>query len=130
MNINVLVTGANGFTGRFVCLELSKRGIPFVALLRNKSQSEWMRERNFICRYGDINNFSELTNAMKGCNILLNVASLGFGSSENLINACNASFIKRTIFVSTTAIFTKLNARSKKVRIRKVKCYIKESYPK
>ena len=27
-----LVTGANGFTGRFVCRELNKRNIPFIAL--------------------------------------------------------------------------------------------------
>ena len=118
MNNQVLVTGANGFTGRFVCLELSKRGIPFVALLRNKSQSSWMRERNFLCKYADINNFFELKEAMKGCDILLNVASLGFGSSKTIIKACKASFIKRAIFVSTTAIFTRLNAKSKKVRTK------------
>ena len=32
-----IVTGANGFTGRYVCKELSKRNIPFIALVRPNS---------------------------------------------------------------------------------------------
>ena len=32
--MTVAVSGANGFTGRFVCTELQRRKIPFIALLR------------------------------------------------------------------------------------------------
>ena len=31
---NIIVTGANGFTGRFVCKELLKRKIKFSVVLR------------------------------------------------------------------------------------------------
>ena len=38
----VAVSGANGFTGRFVCKELLRRDIPFIALLRPGSDPSWM----------------------------------------------------------------------------------------
>ena len=76
-----------------------------------------MDKKKFNYRFADLNNSDELTKAMHGCNILLNVASLGFGSSENIINSCIKTGINRAVFVSTTAIFTKLNAGSKKIRL-------------
>ena len=52
---------------------------------------------------------------MKGCSNLINVASLGFGAAPVLIKACNNAGIKRAIFV---AVFTKLNAKSKNIRLK------------
>ncbi len=117
-NPTVLVTGANGFTGRFVCLELKKRGIPFIALLRDSKQSKWMDINNITYRVADLNNSSVLSLAMKGCSVLLNVASIGFGATTSILKACEKSGIKRAVFVSTTAIFTKLNAKSKAIRVK------------
>ena len=114
----VLVTGANGFTGRFVCLELKKRGIPFIALLRDINQSEWMNSNDITYRVADLNNSSSLLEAMKGINVLLNIASIGFGAAESILEACKKSGIKRVIFISTTAIFTKLNVKSKSIRLK------------
>tara|TARA_B100001287_G_C22649274_1_gene514352 strand:+ start:342 stop:1241 length:900 start_codon:yes stop_codon:yes gene_type:complete len=114
----VLVTGANGFTGRFVCLELKKRGIPLIALLRDSNQSEWMDINKIPYRVADINNSSALSLAMSSCSVLLNVASIGFGATPSILRACNKSGIKRVVFVSTTAIFTKLNAKSKAIRVK------------
>ena len=114
----VLVTGANGFTGRFVCLELKKRGIPFIALLRDINQSEWMNSNDITYRVADLNNSSSLLEAMKGINVLLNIASIGFGAAQSILEACKKSGIKRVIFISTTAIFTKLNVKSKSIRLK------------
>ena len=54
---------------------------------------------------------------MQGADALVNIASLGFGHADSIIRAAKDAGIKRAIFISTTAIFTKLNARSKKVRV-------------
>ena len=113
-----LVTGANGFTGRFVCRELNKREIPFIALARPNSNTYWLEKRKYNIRFADINNQEQLIKAMKGCSNLINVASLGFGAAPVLIKACNNAGIKRAIFVSTTAVFTKLNAKSKNIRLK------------
>ena len=37
----ILVSGANGFTGRFVCEELIKRNISFSVILRPGSDYQW-----------------------------------------------------------------------------------------
>jgi nucleoside-diphosphate-sugar epimerase len=54
---------------------------------------------------------------MKGIDILVNIASIGFGHAPNIVNAALESGIKRVVFISTTALFTTLNAPSKSVRL-------------
>ena len=51
-----------------------------------------------------------------GCSAMLNVASISFGAAPSTIEACRFSGVRRAVFVSTTAIFTQLNAGSKVVR--------------
>ncbi len=54
---------------------------------------------------------------MQGVDVLVNIASLGFGHADSIISAAKAVGIQRAVFISTTAIFTQLNASSKKVRV-------------
>jgi nucleoside-diphosphate-sugar epimerase len=55
--------------------------------------------------------------AGQGCDTLVNVASIGFGHGPGVVEAAERCGIKRAVFVSTTAIFTNLNAPSKAVRV-------------
>jgi nucleoside-diphosphate-sugar epimerase len=66
---------------------------------------------------GDVSDAQSLTSAMQGADALVNVASLGFGHAESIISAARNAGIQRAVFISTTAIFTQLNAGSKKVRV-------------
>jgi len=43
--MTIAVSGANGFTGRFVCCELQRRGLDFVALLRPGTDPSWFLVR-------------------------------------------------------------------------------------
>ena len=115
---HIIVTGANGFTGRFVCQELKNNNLNFTAILRPKSDLSWIKKNNIKFKFADLNNFNELSKALYDCDTLINVASIGFGSAPTIIKACEAANLKRAIFVSTTSIFTKLNAESKKIRIK------------
>jgi nucleoside-diphosphate-sugar epimerase len=65
---------------------------------------------------GDLSD-PQLASLMMGTDVLINVASLGFGHAEGIIQAAKAAGIRRAIFISTTAIFTRLNAKSKQVRL-------------
>ena len=112
----VLVSGANGFTGRFVCLELLRRGLPLVALLRPGADPSWLACRGIPVRYADLQHSPSLAEQLKGCHALLNVASIGFGAAPAILQACVIAGVQRVVFVSTTAIFTQLNADSKAVR--------------
>lgn len=113
----ILVSGANGFTGRFVCHRLMKEKIPFIALLKPGRDNEWFIKQNIPVRYANLSDSEQLTINLRGCSALLNIASIGFGTVPSIIKACKKSNIKRVVFISTTAIFTKLNAKSKKVRV-------------
>ena len=113
----ILVTGANGFTGRFVCLELIKRRIPFIAVLSPKADNSWMKCNSIDYKNIDINDAKKMQQVLLKCSGLINVASIGFGAAPSIVEACEKSGIKRTIFVSTTSIFTKLNAPSKSKRL-------------
>ena len=114
--MTIAVSGGNGFTGRFVCMELQRRRQSFVALLRPGSDSSWMEARQIPCRFADLNNAVQLAEQLRGCRALLNVASIGFGAAPRVVEACQVAGVQRAVFVSTTAIFTQLNAGSKAVR--------------
>jgi nucleoside-diphosphate-sugar epimerase len=114
--MTVAVSGANGFTGRFVCIELQRRKIPFVALLRPGSDVSWMAAHEICVRFADLTESHQLAEQLLGCRALLNVASVGFGSAPAILKACHLAGVRRAVFVSTTAIFTQLNAGSKTIR--------------
>ena len=116
MKKKIIVSGANGFTGRYVCLELLKRKIPFIALLRPETDASWFNARAISCRYADLKDYEKLRKEFNNCEILLNIASIGFGCAPSILKACEKAGIKRAVFISTTAIFTRLNASSKSIR--------------
>jgi len=114
--MTVAVSGANGFTGRFVCCELRRRRIPLLALLRPGADASWMEARQIPVAYADLNRPEQLAEALAGCPALLNIASIGFGAAPAILEACRTAGVQRVVFVSTTAIFTQLNARSITIR--------------
>ena len=114
--MTIAVSGANGFTGRFVCCELQRRGLAFVALLRPDADASWFMARQIPVRFADLNDPAQLADQLAGCRALLNVASIGFGAAPLILEACQAAGVWRAVFVSTTAIFTQLNASSKTIR--------------
>ena len=65
---------------------------------------------------GDIAHTEALKQSMEGMDILVNVASIGFGAASNIIDSAKEARIHRAIFISTTALFTTLNASSKAIR--------------
>ena len=106
----VLVSGANGFTGRFVCRELRQRSIPFVALLRPGRDACWLASQQIPIRFANLNNFAELSGTLQGFRALLNVASIGFGVLPSILQSCAVFGVSLAVFVSTTVIFTQFSA--------------------
>ncbi len=66
---------------------------------------------------GDIGDARSLERAFRGIDMLVNTASIGFGHAPALVAAAERSGVRRAIFISTTAVFTNLNAASKTVRL-------------
>lgn len=113
----VIITGANGFTGRFVCKELIKRNVRFLALLRPNTETDWFEKHSIEVIFADLNDFDQLCSVLQQGKALVNLASIGFGAAPTILDACKKMEIKRVLFVSTTAIFTKLDSKSKSIRL-------------
>ena len=117
MIMKLFVTGATGFTGSRVVPLLLKNGYEVRCLHRASSDRSTLSDPKIEWALGDLSDTQALTSAMQGTDALVNIASLGFGHADSIIRAAKDAGIKRAVFISTTAIFTQLNAKSKKVRV-------------
>jgi uncharacterized protein YbjT (DUF2867 family) len=115
--MQTFVTGATGFTGSRTLPLLLENGIYPRCLYRDETRIVGLPREGVEWVCGDLSDLPGLVQAMQGCSALINLASLGFGHAPNVIQAAQQAGIQRAIFISTTAIFTRLNARSKVTRL-------------
>jgi len=115
--MKVFVTGGTGFTGSHVLPLLLKNGYEVRCLYRPGSNRSNLPGSEIDWALGDIADRGALSAAMRGVDALVNIASLGFGHADSILRAAKDAGIQRAVFVSTTAIFTQLNAKSKTVRL-------------
>jgi nucleoside-diphosphate-sugar epimerase len=117
--MRVFVTGGTGFTGSRVISLLLKHGYQVRCLHRQESdRSPLLRDHPEIeWVEGDLSDSQVLSSSMEGLDALVNIASLGFGHTDSIIQSAAAAGIRRAIFISTTAIFTKLKAKSRNIRL-------------
>ena len=115
----VLVTGGSGFTGGHVVTALVERGCDVSALCRSDAAVASVEALGARPVMGDLDDPGSVDRAFaaSGATHLANIASLGFGHAPTIISAARDNGLMRAVFVSTTAIFTKLNAPSKAVRM-------------
>lgn len=114
--MKIFVTGATGFTGSRVVPLLLKNEYQVRCLYRASSDRSLLADLEIDWVLGDVSDIHSLVSAMQGTDALVNIASLGFGHADLIVAAAINAGIKRAIFISTTAIFTQLNAKSKEVR--------------
>jgi uncharacterized protein YbjT (DUF2867 family) len=118
--MKVAVTGATGFTGRRVVRELIARGLDVAALVRPKggAPAEGRLEGQPRLRVveGDMGDAARLRTLLQGCDAFVHVASLGFGHASAVVGAVEECGVKRSVFFSSTSLFTRLPAASKSVR--------------
>lgn len=115
--MKVLVTGATGFTGSYTIPLLLKRGYRVRCFVRPTSDINGLLKENIELCKGDLNENRDLERCLDNVDAFINIASLGFGHGQLIVNALQEKGIKRAIFVSTTAIFTNLNSASKTTRL-------------
>jgi len=115
--MKVFVTGGTGFSGSRVVPLLLTSGYQLRCLYRATTDRSILPQPGIEWAQGDLADWESLSAGMRGADALVNIASLGFGHADSILKAATAAGIQRAIFISTTAIFTQLNADSKKVRV-------------
>jgi uncharacterized protein YbjT (DUF2867 family) len=117
--LKLLVTGGSGFLGGYVLREAARRGHQAVALARSETAAGAVTALGARPVSGDLDDARSVVGAFTsaGCDVLVNLASLGFGHAPAIIGAAEQAGIKRAVFVSTTAVTTRLPASSKQVRL-------------
>jgi len=115
--MKVVMTGATGFTGAYTVPLLLQKNIRVTCLVRNSSDINVLPETNIDLAYGDFNKPESVERAFEGADTLVNIASLGFGHAKAIVQAAVRKGLQRAIFISTTAIYTSLDAASKSIRL-------------
>ncbi|HNO95435.1 MAG TPA: NAD(P)H-binding protein, partial [Anaerolineales bacterium] len=115
--MKVLVTGATGFTGSRLVPLLLQNGYQVRVFVRPTSDRSPLSALTVEWATGDFANPETFTAALRGVDALVNIASLGFGHAESILKSMKEAGVRRGIFISTTAIFTQLNAVSKSIRL-------------
>jgi len=117
--MKVHVTGASGFLGHSVIPLLVEQGHQVSALARSPEAAKRVSRLGAEVIDGDLDIPASIATAfaVASPDALVNLASLGFGHAPAVIAGAEKAGIKRAVFVSTTAIFTILNSRSKAVRL-------------
>src|ERR1051325_12093262 len=115
--MKVFVTGGTGFTGSHVLPLLLKNGYEVRCLYRSTRDRSSLPQPEIEWVLGDIAHPRAFSASMQGADALVNITSLGFGHADSIIGAANNAGTRRAVFVSAAAIFTQLNAQSKKVRL-------------
>jgi nucleoside-diphosphate-sugar epimerase len=114
--MNLLVIGATGFTGFYVVQRLANSGHRIRCLVRTAAKRSRVPDSCETIS-GNLDDVASVDRAMMGMDVLVNIASLGFGHGPVLVERAQAADIRRAVFISTTSVFTQLNAPSKAIRM-------------
>lgn len=110
----VAVTGATGFVGHHVALELKRHGADVLAVTRPTSNVERLRLAGVRKEIASLDDVDALTRALEGCNIVVHVAgAVGFenaweeyqrvnvAGTRNLLAAARRAGVRRFLHTSS-----------------------------
>lgn len=111
--------GGSGFLGGHVLRECAARGHRVHALARTATAARTVAAGGAHPLPGDLDQPRELAElfARARCDALLSLVSLGFGHGPLIVTAAERAGIERAVLVSTTAVTTRLDPPTKRIRL-------------
>jgi nucleoside-diphosphate-sugar epimerase len=117
----VALAGGTGFTGRRVAARLAADGHALRCLVRATSFRGVLPLDSEVVE-GDLSDAASIARWLAGAEALVYCASMGMGHVPAVAAAADAAGVRRSVWVSTTAIFTSLPAASKSMRLQAEEC--------
>jgi dihydroflavonol-4-reductase/farnesol dehydrogenase len=116
--MKVSVTGATGFIGRKLCLELAQSGTIVHALCRNENHPLLIKHSNIIVFKGDITDSQSLLLAMEGCEQVYHTAAMAkmwcrdknefhkvnVEGTKNVLEAAQTLGVKKVVHTSSCGV--------------------------
>ena len=113
--MKVLVTGANGFLGSWLCRALLKEGHQVSALVRKNSDISELTGLSIEYVYGDVTDFSSVLKSIDGVDTVFHLAGVvaykksdtplmekvNVGGTKNVVDACLQKQIPKLVYVSS-----------------------------
>lgn len=117
--MNLLVTGANGFLGRFVVAEALRRRHRVRALVRSRAETRrhaWATDVNVELVEGDLRAARRLVDVVRGVDCVIHLAAAKSGdmyaqyagtvvATENLLAAMTEAGVRRIVAVSSLSVY-------------------------
>jgi nucleoside-diphosphate-sugar epimerase len=116
--LDVLVTGANGFLGRYLIAALQERGDTARALVLPVEDATWLEERGVATYRGDIRDARTVSAPMRGADAVFHLAGMigmwrpmrdyydvNVKGTENVCRAALAEGVGRLVHVSSTIVY-------------------------
>ncbi|MFZ0707106.1 MAG: hopanoid-associated sugar epimerase [Candidatus Korobacteraceae bacterium] len=115
--MKAFVTGSTGFLGSHVARALLDRGAELRLLVRGSSRLDNIADLNAERVVGDLRDLESLKHGMTGCDVVFHVAAdyrlwavngqelydSNVAGTRNILNAANASGVKRVVYTSSVA---------------------------
>lgn len=118
-NKTIAVTGASGFLGSYIALELLAQGANVRAVVRSPEKAQWLAEKGCTFAKADLEDRAALTEAFRGVDAVVTNAALytlerkswdeflrpNKTGTENAFDAAADAGIKRIVHVSTCGVY-------------------------
>jgi len=116
--MEILVTGATGFLGRYLVTALQERGDTVRALTLPIEDTKWLKERDVAVYMGDVRQPDTLTAPMRGVDGVFHLAAMtrmwrpmqdyrdvNVAGTENVCRAALAAGVRRLVHVSSGVVY-------------------------
>lgn len=113
--MKALITGANGFLGRYVAEQLAQRGDPIRVLIRRPCAA--LEALGAEIHYGDLRSAADVHQAVRDVEIVHHVAGIAgiwgrwrdyydinVAGTHHIINACRAHRVSRLVYTSSPSV--------------------------
>jgi dihydroflavonol-4-reductase len=103
--VNVLVTGATGFTGGHLVRALAARGYGVRALLRDPARGQALAEPGVELAAGDLRDRTAMAAAVRGVDVVYNIAAIyrSAGVPADTYRAVNATAVEQLVELAAAA---------------------------